>query len=101
MAAAVNEKTSPTIEREENVLHTTTSLVENEKPVHDEERDYTGTAAKTDPEEIRLVRKLDYRIMVRSHLPYSCRIVFPELTNGLWRLAANSLRHVVSFYRPE
>jgi hypothetical protein len=28
------------------------------------ERDYTGTAKKTDPEEIRLVRKLDMWIMV-------------------------------------
>ena len=26
--------------------------------------DYTGVAKKTDPEEIKLVRKLDYRIMV-------------------------------------
>ena len=26
-------------------------------------RDYTGAVAKTDPEEIALVRKLDYRIM--------------------------------------
>lgn len=34
-------------------------------------RDYAGAAAKTDPREIRLVRKLDRRIMVRltlSHL---------------------------------
>jgi hypothetical protein len=40
---------------------------------HDDEKkpavaeDWTGAAKKTDPEEIRLVRKLDYRIMV------SCR----------------------------
>ena len=27
--------------------------------------DYSGAAAKTDPEEVRLVRKLDWRIMVR------------------------------------
>jgi hypothetical protein len=37
---------------------------------HDDEKkaavaeDWTGAAKKTDPEEIRLVRKLDYRIMV-------------------------------------
>jgi hypothetical protein len=30
----------------------------------DEERDWTGTAKKTDPEEIRLVKKLDLWIMV-------------------------------------
>ena len=29
--------------------------------------DYTGVALKTDPEEIRLVRKLDLRIMVPIH----------------------------------
>ena len=28
-----------------------------------EEADYSGAVKKTDPEEIRLVRKLDYRIM--------------------------------------
>lgn len=36
------------------------------KPQLEEEEgiDYTGAAKKTDPEEIALVRKLDYRIMV-------------------------------------
>ena len=29
-------------------------------------RDYAGAQAKTDPKEIRLVRKLDFRIMVRA-----------------------------------
>ncbi|KAM5344627.1 hypothetical protein ACJ41O_013162 [Fusarium nematophilum] len=39
-------------------------VMDAEKPVQmDEERDYTGTAKKTDPEEIRLVRKLDIWIM--------------------------------------
>lgn len=41
------------------------SVLEDEKPVQmDEERDWTGTAKKTDPEEIRLVKKLDLWIMV-------------------------------------
>lgn len=48
------------------------SVLEDEKPSAVEERDYTGTAKKTDPEEIRLVRKLDLWIMVsgieRLHL---------------------------------
>ncbi|KAJ4192955.1 hypothetical protein NW767_010485 [Fusarium falciforme] len=39
------------------------SVLEDEKPSAVEERDYTGTAKKTDPEEIRLVRKLDLWIM--------------------------------------
>jgi hypothetical protein len=46
-----------------NVNHVN-SVLEDEKPVHNEHRDYTGTAKKTDPEEIRLVRKLDWWIMV-------------------------------------
>lgn len=36
----------------------------DEKPNQDETRDHTGAHRKTDPEEIKLVRKLDYRIMV-------------------------------------
>jgi hypothetical protein len=38
---------------------------DNIKPVADDvERDYTGAAKNMDPEEAKLVRKLDYRIMV-------------------------------------
>ncbi len=40
------------------------SILEDEKPSQVEERDWTGTAKKTDPEEIRLVKKLDLWIMV-------------------------------------
>jgi hypothetical protein len=41
------------------------SVLDDEKPTQmDEERDWTGTAKKTDPEEIRLVKKLDLWIMV-------------------------------------
>jgi hypothetical protein len=43
------------------------SVLEDEKPAQDEERDWTGTAKKTDPEEIRLVKKLDLWIMVRAN----------------------------------
>ncbi len=45
----------------------------DEKKMADEERDYTGTGKKTDPEEIALVRKLDYRIM-----PTLCVMYFRE-----------------------
>jgi hypothetical protein len=42
--------------------------------VHDEptkhQGDYSGAAAKTDPAEIALVRKLDRRIMVLFHLVF-------------------------------
>ncbi|KAJ4017839.1 hypothetical protein NW766_003910 [Fusarium irregulare] len=44
------------------------SVLEDEKPAQDEERDWTGTAKKTDPEEIRLVKKLDLWIMVPSNM---------------------------------
>ncbi|KAH6997399.1 major facilitator superfamily domain-containing protein [Ilyonectria destructans] len=47
------------------------SVLEDEKPVNTEDRDYTGTAKKTDPEEIRLVRKLDLWIM-----PCLCTMYF-------------------------
>lgn len=45
------------------------SILEDEKPGQlegqmDGERDYTGTAKKTDPAEIKLVKKLDLWIMV-------------------------------------
>lgn len=36
----------------------------NEKGSVMENADFTGAVAKTDPEEIRLVKKLDWRIMV-------------------------------------
>lgn len=62
---AASEKRSPSVEREEHVINQVSSVVDDEKHIQqDEERDWTGTAKKTDPEEIRLVRKLDYRIMV-------------------------------------
>lgn len=49
----------------------TTAGDADEKPIQDETRDHTGAHRKTDPEEIRLVRKLDYRIMVsRRNLCY-------------------------------
>lgn len=44
-------------------------------------RDYAGAVAKTDPNEIRLVRKLDRRIMVG----------YGELTLSLYEYAANSI----------
>lgn len=37
---------------------------------NDHNRDYAGAVGKTDPEEIRLVRKLDIRIMVRPSRPW-------------------------------
>lgn len=66
---AASEKQRPSVEREEHVINHVNSVVDDEKQVQqDEERDWTGTARKTDPEEIRLVRKLDYRIMVSQSL---------------------------------
>lgn len=46
-----------------------TNYAEKPMPVEDaEQRDYTVATRKTDPEEIRLVRKLDWCIMVRYAL---------------------------------
>ncbi|EXF84960.1 major facilitator superfamily transporter [Colletotrichum fioriniae PJ7] len=60
-----NEKRSPSVEREEHAIHTVDSVIMDEKPIpkDEENRDWTGSAKKTDPEEIKLVRKLDWRIM--------------------------------------
>ncbi|KAF4781230.1 major facilitator superfamily transporter [Colletotrichum scovillei] len=60
-----SEKRSPSVEREEHAIHTVDSVIMDEKPIpqDEENRDWTGSAKKTDPEEIKLVRKLDWRIM--------------------------------------
>lgn len=53
--------------RDEKVDHVLGQHEDDEKkglPESNTEVDYTGVARKTDPEEIKLVRKLDYRIMV-------------------------------------
>lgn len=60
-----SEKRSSSAERQAQAIEHVDSVVKAEKPPEqDEKRDWTGTARKTDPEEIKLVRKLDYRIMV-------------------------------------
>lgn len=64
---AASEKRSSSVDRQAHAVEHVDSVSKGEKPVeHDEKRDWTGTARKTDPEEIKLVRKLDYRIMVRE-----------------------------------
>lgn len=50
-----------------NTIATNDDDIDEKKPIEDDgERDYTGVARKTDPEEIKLVRKLDWRIMVSN-----------------------------------
>lgn len=62
---AASEKRSLSAERQQHTVEHIDSAIKDEKPVEqDEKRDWTGTTRKTDPEEIKLVRKLDYRIMV-------------------------------------
>lgn len=62
---AASEKRSTSVDRQANAVEHVDSVIKGEKPPgQDEKRDWTGTARKTDPEEIKLVRKLDYRIMV-------------------------------------
>ncbi|GJD01388.1 major facilitator superfamily transporter [Colletotrichum higginsianum] len=64
---AASEKRSPSAERDEHTVNHVDSVLQDEKPIpqDEENRDWTGSAKKTDPEEIRLVRKLDWRIMAR------------------------------------
>jgi hypothetical protein len=59
-----------------NVAHVN-SVLDYEKPSQTEERDWTGTAKKTDPEEIALVRKLDIWIMVRFSYAREVRYLGP------------------------
>jgi hypothetical protein len=40
--------------------------LESVKPVATGNADYTGSVAKTDPKEIALVKKIDWRLMVSS-----------------------------------
>lgn len=70
MSANTGPPHHPADTKEEAELSHVNSVMGPEKPTHveDGERDYTGTARKTDPEEIRLVRKLDLWIMVRLPL---------------------------------
>jgi hypothetical protein len=62
--AASDEKSAS---RDGKVDHVLDHHEDDEKkglPESNAEVDYTGVARKTDPAEIKLVRKLDYRIMV-------------------------------------
>jgi hypothetical protein len=58
----------PRDSHEETINHANSEAVDDmggKCILEDKKRDYTDVAAKTDPEEIRLVRKLDWRVMVR------------------------------------
>lgn len=56
----------PIIESEKNTRHYDEKTdLESIKPVAGGNVDYTGSVAKTDPKEIALVRKIDWRLMVR------------------------------------
>lgn len=58
------------IESEKNTRHYDEKAdLESVKPVAGGNVDYTGSVAKTDPREIALVRKIDWRLMVRKLRP--------------------------------
>lgn len=55
----------PAIEREKNMAqYDEKAELESVKPAAGGRVDYTGSVAKTDPKEIALVRKIDWRLMV-------------------------------------
>ena len=56
--------------------------------------DYTGAERKSDPEEIALVRKINWRLMVRTLSPLI--IILRSMTN---LRIANTMRHVLSQLR--
>lgn len=73
---AASEKRSTSVDRQAHAVEHVDSVLKAEKPTEqDEKRDWTGTARKTDPEEIKLVRKLDYRIMVGEDQIAKCSYV--------------------------
>lgn len=74
---AASEKRSTSVDRQTNAVEHVDSVIKGEKlPEQDEKRDWTGTARKTDPEEIKLVRKLDYRIMVGKDNNAKCVLIY-------------------------
>ncbi|KAH7320623.1 major facilitator superfamily domain-containing protein [Stachybotrys elegans] len=90
--AAPTDSRQPVASKGEGALTHIPSIPEDEKNAahseHDEVRDYTGTSRKTDPEEIRLVRKLDLCIMpclmFMYFLNYIDRAALPQARlNGL------------------
>lgn len=73
---AASEKRSTSVDRQAHGVEHVDSVLKVEKHTEqDEKRDWTGTARKTDPEEIKLVRKLDYRIMVGEAQSAECSCV--------------------------
>lgn len=64
MAASLDEKRASRDEKVDQIHNNDA----DQKPLPESSAavDYTGVARKTDPEEIKLVRKLDIRIMVCS-----------------------------------
>lgn len=57
----------PIIQSEKNARHYDEKTeLESIKPAAGGHVDYTGSVAKTDPREIALVRKIDWRLMVRN-----------------------------------
>lgn len=62
----MTKNAEPVIESEKNTRHYDEKAeLESVKPVASGNVDYTGSVAKTDPREIALVRKIDWRLMVR------------------------------------
>lgn len=57
--------------------------------------DYTGAARKSDPEEIALVRKIDWRLMVCFHLLISGKQKKQDLGISSDTISANTHGHVL------
>lgn len=93
---AASEKRSLSAERQQHTVEHIDSAIKDEKPVEqDDKRDWTGTTRKTDPEEIRLVRKLDYRIMVGfyDHTKCSSELLTKSIQPTLCIMYFLSKRH--------
>lgn len=84
------KNTEAIIESEKNTGHYEENAdLEHVKPVAGGNVDYTGSVAKTDPKEIALVRKIDWRLMVSPSALSNRNYVFwcTKLTNFSLRCA--------------
>jgi hypothetical protein len=72
----MDTKVQPIVQDEKSIKHYEEKTdLEHVKPGVLESADYTGAQAKTDPAEIALVKKLDWRLMVSTFLLYCSSMI--------------------------
>ena len=72
------------IDKKDEFVHVEDPDVEEKAIAQDPNADYSGFTQKTDPVEIKLVRKLDMYIMVRDFFPFHMRRA--DKQTSLWSM---------------